>query len=33
MQLTVVLVDGNVHIGDYTLTFSPTPLPPMPKCM
>jgi hypothetical protein len=33
LTLTVTLVDGAVKIGDYTLTFSPTPLPPMPKCM
>ncbi len=33
MTLTVTLIDSAVKIGDYTLTFSPTPLPPMPKCM
>lgn len=33
LTLTVILIDGAVKIGDYTLTFSPDPLPPMPKCM
>jgi hypothetical protein len=33
MQLTVSLVDSGAKIGDYALTFSPTPFPPMPKCM
>jgi hypothetical protein len=33
LQLTVSLVDGDVKIGDYSLSFSLVPLPSMPKCM
>lgn len=33
MTLTVTLIEGAVKIGDYSLTYSPVPLPPLPKCM